>query len=88
MCDENFIYLYVQCAKLISMKKQEAIKIFGTRSIDLAKALGRVKSAISQWPEDLTEDQINMVVGAAIRSGRAVPNKFLTPPRRNDVHGQ
>ncbi len=72
------LYTYVQSAKLLAMKKSEAIKIFGGKSIDLAKALGRHKSAISQWPENLTNDQVNMVIGAAVRSGIEIPKRFLS----------
>jgi len=60
------------------MKKQDAIKLFGTRLEDLGAALGgRGKSAISQWPEILDEDKKNMVIGAAVRKGIAIPKEFL-----------
>ncbi|MCK9394189.1 MAG: Cro/CI family transcriptional regulator [Methylobacter sp.] len=60
------------------MKKKEAIKLFGTTLTDLGNALGgKTKSAISQWPDDLSEDQKNMVIGAAVRKGIKVPESLL-----------
>lgn len=50
------------------MKKQEAIKIFGSAA-DLARALGLTRSSISQWPEDLEQAQADRVIGAAMRTG-------------------
>jgi transcriptional regulator with XRE-family HTH domain len=47
------------------MTKKEAIQIFGKTQVDLAKALGKTKSAISQWPDKLTPDQVRMVLGEA-----------------------
>ena len=58
------------------MKKIEAINLFGGKATFLAKALGKTKSAISQWPEDLDENQINMVIGAAYRHGVYIPDQF------------
>jgi len=60
------------------MKKSEAIKIFGDKAKDLAAAVKRGRSAISQWPDDLTNDQINLVIGAAIRSGKSIPEHLLS----------
>lgn len=59
------------------MKKKDAIKIFGKRQLDLARALGRGNSAISQWPDDLPDDYINMVIGRAVRLGLPVPEQFI-----------
>lgn len=60
------------------MKKTDAIKLFGSTLTDLGNALGgRTKSAISQWKDDLTEDQKNMVIGAAVRKGIHVPENLL-----------
>lgn len=62
----------------MSMKKQDAIKLFGSTLTDLGNALGgKGKSAISQWPNELTEDQKNMVIGAAIRRKITVPEHLL-----------
>ncbi|MEO5350206.1 MAG: Cro/CI family transcriptional regulator [Magnetococcus sp. YQC-3] len=62
------------------MNKKQAIKIFGNRLSDLGQALGRTKSAISQWPDELTNDQINLVIGAAVRAGKKVPKEFIANP--------
>jgi UTP--glucose-1-phosphate uridylyltransferase len=60
------------------MKKQDAVKLFGTTLQELGEALGgRGKSAISQWPEVLDEDKKNMVIGAAVRRGIKIPEEFL-----------
>ena len=59
------------------MKKQEAINIFGTKQYEMANALKKSKSAISQWNEDLSSEQINLVIGAAIRHGKKIPEKFI-----------
>jgi DNA-binding XRE family transcriptional regulator len=52
------------------MKKSDAIAIFGTRQRDLALAVGVTRSAISQWGQDLTPRQTDMVLGAALRLGK------------------
>jgi UTP--glucose-1-phosphate uridylyltransferase len=60
------------------MKKKDAVKLFGNTLSDLGKALGgKGRSAISQWPEDLTEDQTNMVIGAAVRRGIPIPDSLI-----------
>jgi UTP--glucose-1-phosphate uridylyltransferase len=60
------------------MKKSEACKLLGGNQTKLGKILGRGKSAISQWPDELTEDQTNLVIGAAIRRGIKIPKEFLS----------
>ena len=52
------------------MNKSAAIKLFGGKQRDLALALGITQGAISQWPETLTQRQIDLVMGAALRLGR------------------
>lgn len=59
------------------MTKNEAIKLFGKTLQNLGDALGKTKSAISQWPEELDEDKKNMVIGAAVRRGIPVPEHLL-----------
>jgi len=60
----------------IAMTKKEAVKIFGKTQVDLAKALGKTKSAISQWDDVLTIDQVRIVIGEAVISGTEIP-KFI-----------
>ena len=67
----------IQCAKLDAMKKEDAKKLFGGTLQTMGKAIGRTKSAISQWPDELTEDQNNIVVGAAVRKGIHVPKELI-----------
>jgi len=59
------------------MKKQEAINLFGGKAVFLAKALGKGKSAISQWPDVLNDDMTNLVIGAAVRQGISVPKMLI-----------
>ena len=50
------------------MTKTDAIQLFGSQTA-LARALGLTDSAVSQWPEELTQERIDRVTGAAIRLG-------------------
>ena len=59
------------------MKKQDAIKLFGPKQQDMADALKKSKSAISQWGNELTTDQENMVLGAALKIGRDIPKNLI-----------
>lgn len=52
------------------MNKKEAAALFGGRYAQLAEALGITSSAISQWPDELTREQEDRVIGAAVRLGR------------------
>lgn len=56
------------------MTKNQAIRIFGRTLTDLADALGITKSAVSQWPDQLTVRQTDWVIGAAVRMGKDVPS--------------
>lgn len=57
------------------MKKTDAIKLFGKTQVSLAKALGITKSAVNQWPEELSLSRRDQVVGAAVRLGKVVPSE-------------
>ena len=52
------------------MEKNEALRIFGGRIADLARALEITPQAISQWPDELDQERIDRVIGAAVRLGR------------------
>lgn len=54
------------------MKKSDAVAQVesGTK---LGRAVGLSKGRISQWPEDLTQKQADLVRGAMIRLGKALP---------------
>jgi DNA-binding XRE family transcriptional regulator len=58
------------------MTKKQAIQIFGKTQVDLAKALGKTKSAIGQWSDELNQDQIRLVLGEAFLQGKPVPKIF------------
>lgn len=64
------------------MTKQEAILLFGTRQRDLADAIGVSEGRISQWPDELKQEQIDRVLGAAMRLGRLrlVPERAAACP--------
>jgi len=51
------------------MTKNDAIGLFGTVKY-LADALGVTRHAIYQWPDELTQDQEDRVVGAGVRLGK------------------
>lgn len=61
------------------MTKQEAADIFGGVHAELARALDMTRGGISQWPDELTEAQMDRVIGAAIRLGKTVPQRFREP---------
>ena len=50
------------------MKKSDAIELFGSGAA-LGRAVGLSRGRIAQWPERLSEDQTNRVIGAAVRQG-------------------
>jgi hypothetical protein len=52
------------------MTKQQAIAIFGTTQLDLALALGVSRGRIGQWGDTLKQEQIDRVIGAAVRLGK------------------
>lgn len=54
------------------MKKSSAVEAFGTVAA-LAAALGVTRQAIYQWPDELPESVADRVRGAALRTGKAVP---------------
>ena len=60
------------------LTKQQAIELFGNGA-KLGRAVGLTRGRISQWPETLDQKQTDLVVGAAIRLGKAVPLAFLKP---------
>jgi len=52
------------------MTKQEAIDLFGGKAAYLARALGISRSSVSEWPDELTQNLADRVVGAHIRHTR------------------
>ncbi len=60
------------------MTKKEAVYLFGTRLQDLSVKLSRGKSAISQWPEQLTKEQCALVLGYAVINGILIPADLLS----------
>jgi hypothetical protein len=58
------------------MTKQQAIDIFGGSGAELGRAVGLTRGRISQWPDELEQRETDLVVGAAIRLGRKLPDNF------------
>lgn len=58
------------------MTKTQAKQLFGGNN-KLALALKKTPGAVSQWNEELTEDQKNLVVGCAIRHSILIPDEIL-----------
>jgi len=50
--------------------KSQAVLWFGSNQ-SVAAALGIAKSSFSEWPEKLTQRQVNELLGAAVSSGLA-----------------
>ena len=50
------------------MRKTEARAIFGNYK-QMAESLGKTPTTISGWPDDLTQQQEDLVIGAAFRMG-------------------
>lgn len=61
----------------MGMKKSEAIKQLGGTVKAAADACDITPSAISQWPEDLTKDQIDRVQAALYRMSKSKPKQKL-----------
>lgn len=60
----------------MNMTKQQAIEIFGSSGAELGRALGLSRGRISQWPDVLDQEQMDRVIGAAMRLGKLVPAEF------------
>jgi hypothetical protein len=58
------------------LTKQQAIDIFGGNGAELGRAVGLTRGRISQWPEVLAQRETDLVVGAAIRLGKVLPDGF------------
>jgi hypothetical protein len=56
-----------------TMTKDEARNLFGPAYADLARGVGMTRAAISRWPDVLLPWQADLVIGAAVRLGRALP---------------
>lgn len=59
------------------MTKKQAIDMFGGSGAELGRAVGLSRGRISQWSELLDQKQTDLVVGAAIRLGKALPPDFV-----------
>lgn len=65
----------------MTITKQRAIAMFGSGA-KLAAALGLTRGRISQWPEELDQRQTDLVVGAAIRLGKQLPDGVALAKRK------
>lgn len=66
------------------MTKADAVALFGrdATQADLGRALGMTRQAISNWPPRLRRDQVDRVLGAALRLRRPIPSALLAAVRR------
>jgi transcriptional regulator with XRE-family HTH domain len=65
------------------MKKQTVIEHFGGSQVDVAKALGISKSAVSQWDEVIPEGvayKLQVMTAGVLRVDPAMYAKDVTPP--------
>ena len=58
------------------MRKSDAIKLFKSQAA-IGRAMNVSRAAISSWPEDLQQWQIDALTGAAMRMG------LIKPPHAN-----
>lgn len=58
--------------------KQQAIEMLGGSQTAAAKALGITYQAVRKWPESLTPDIENRLIGMLVRSRRKVPNWLVS----------
>lgn len=63
----------------MTLTKQQAIEVFGSQA-EIGRALGLSRSAISLWPDLLTQRQTDELVGAAGRLGKPLPEGFAAIP--------
>lgn len=54
------------------MTKTEAVRLFGGRPIDLARAVGVTRQAVQGWPEQLTPKQSDRVQAALWRVAHGI----------------
>lgn len=59
------------------MKKIDAVNLFGSKNVDLARAVKRTRSAISQWGDVLDDDKKMLVLGAAVLKRIPIPEHLL-----------
>ena len=67
------------------MTKNEAIAMFGGTRSALADAIGRDRLTIYRWPEQLEQDQVDLVMGAALRLGILPGAEAVNPVPSDDV---
>jgi hypothetical protein len=58
------------------MTKQEAIELLGGSVGAACKAVGISSSAVSQWPDVLSDQTTDRVIAALVRLGKPVPSEL------------
>lgn len=51
------------------MTKHQATQMFGGTQAAMARALSVTRAAVSRWPDKLTNEQADRIMGAAMRLG-------------------
>lgn len=64
------------------MKKAEAIELLGGSVKLAAQACEISPSAVSQWPEELTKDQVVRVQAALYRKSQQAPTESPAPTEK------
>ena len=65
--------------------KQQAIEMLGGSQTTAAKALGITYQAVRKWPDNLTPDIENRLIGMLVRGRRKVPDWLIaTKPTSNN----
>ena len=59
------------------MTKEQAKNLFGKRYKNLCEAMGYAPSTVSEWPENLSPQRTNEVIGCCVKMGINVPLEFL-----------
>lgn len=65
--------------------KQQAIEMLGGNHTAAAKALGITYQAVRKWPDDLTPDIENRLIGALVRTRRKVPSWLIASKLTKEV---
>lgn len=68
--------------------KQQAIEMLGGSKTAAAKALGITYQAVRKWPDNLTPDIENRLIGMLVRGRRKVPGWLIAAkPQKEAAYG-
>ena len=58
------------------MTKAEAIELFDSSVPKLSETLGITRQAVYMWPDELSQQKTDEIIGAALRTGRLPADGF------------